>query len=67
MNMTPVTSEAAEAIGHDGQNLHVTYRGGRTYVHPGVPAALHKRLMDAPSKGKFIAQYIRDQYPGRPA
>jgi hypothetical protein len=67
MEMTPVTSDAVTHIGHDGTDLHVTYKGERTYVHPGVSAELHEQLMEAPSKGKFIAQHIRVQHPGRAA
>lgn len=66
MEMVPVTSDAVTHIGHDGKDLHVTYRGGRDYVHKGVPAALHQQLMAADSIGKFIGQHIRKQYPGKP-
>lgn len=62
--MVPVQSEAMTHVGHDGADLHVTYRGGREYVHPGVPAELHEALMAAESKGKFLAEHIRRQYPG---
>lgn len=65
MDMIPVDSEAVSAIGYDGQNLHITYRGGgKTYVHPNVPAHTANALMASDSKGKFIAQHIRKQHPG---
>jgi hypothetical protein len=65
MEMIPVDSQAITHIGHDGKDLHVTYRGGGEYVHPGVSVAKFEQLKNAPSKGKFIAQNIRKQHPGR--
>jgi hypothetical protein len=64
MNMIPVSSAAATHIGHDGTDLHVTYPGGKTYVHAGVPAEVHAQLMDGRSIGQFLNSNIRKQYPG---
>lgn len=64
MNMQAVKSDAATHIGHDGTDLHVTYPGGKTYVHKGVPAELHAQLVDGRSIGKFLNSNIRKQYPG---
>jgi KTSC domain len=63
MDMIPVTSDAVTHIGHDGQHLHVTYKGGKTYIHPDVPQDKFTQLMQADSKGKFIAAHIRVQHP----
>jgi hypothetical protein len=65
MKMTPVTSAAATHVGHDGNDLHVTYPGGKTYVHAGVPAALHAQMMDGRSVGQFLNTHIRKQFPGK--
>ena len=66
MEMIPVQSEAVSAIGYDGQNLHITYRGGgKTYIHPNVPRHVADGLMAAESKGKYIAKHIRLQHPGQ--
>lgn len=65
MNMTPVTSTAATHVGHDGTDLHVTYAGGKTYIHAGVPADIHEQLIaDGASVGKILNSRIRKQYPG---
>jgi hypothetical protein len=65
MNMTPVQSDAVEALGHDGHDLHVTYKGGKTYVHPGVSTEKYNQLLLSPSKGQFLNVHIRKQHPGR--
>lgn len=62
--MKPVTSSAATHIGHDGTHLHVTYPGGKTYIHANVPAELHEQLMASSSIGQFLNTHIRKQYPG---
>jgi hypothetical protein len=65
MDMIPVDSEAVSAIGYDGSSLHLTWRSnGKTSVHPGVPEWKHTELMQAASKGKYIAKHIRKQHPG---
>lgn len=64
MKMTAVKSEAMTHIGHDGKDLHVTYRGGKTYVHPNVPAHKFESLMAAKSKGTFMRDNVRAQHPG---
>lgn len=65
--MIPVNSEAIIAVGYDGTNLHITYRGGgKTYIHPGVHKSTYESLLASDSKGKFIAKHIRVQHPGRP-
>lgn len=70
MEMIPVKSAAVTHVGHDGQDLHVTYRGGRDYVHAGVPAHVFQGLLDThgagESVGNYIAAKIRKQYPATP-
>jgi hypothetical protein len=63
MKMKPVTSSAATHIGHDGTDLHVTYKGGKTYVHRNVPAEVHAQLLDGRSIGQAL-NTLRKQYPG---
>lgn len=64
MDMTPVDSDAVDAIGYQNGTLSITWKGGKTYIYPGVPAATYQGLMAAESKGKFIAMHIRKQHPG---
>lgn len=60
--LTPVSSSNIEAIGHDGDNLHVQFKGGGHYVYQGVPASVHAAALAAPSVGKFINANVRGKY-----
>lgn len=63
--MQPVDSSAIEMIGYDPVEpaLTVRYRGGRSYLYPGVPEHLYRQLMNAESKGAFMNRYIKPNYP----
>lgn len=37
-------------------------RGGRLYIYEDVPEALYDALMQAPSKGAFFNEHIRDAF-----
>ena len=64
MEMIPVSSEAVSAIGYDGGTLYLQWKStGKVSEHPGVPVATYNGLMQAESKGKFIAQHIRKAHP----
>lgn len=66
MNMIPVNSEAVQSIGYSNGTLYVTYKKDvKTYEYQGVPVATYDALMAAESKGKFISDHIRKQYPAR--
>ena len=53
------------SVGYDSptQTLEVEFLSGWVYQYYGVPAHMHDRLMEAPSKGRFLNMYIRDSYP----
>jgi hypothetical protein len=54
MKMTPVKSSHVTHIGHHGETLHVTYKGGSTYrLHP-VTEEQYQILMDSDSKGAAL-------------
>lgn len=57
-------SAAVKAIGHDSAGLHVTYKTGKTYLHPGVSAEQFQNLLKSPSKGTFLAAHIAKKHPG---
>lgn len=62
VKMVPVIdSKSIEAVGHDGQHLHITYRGGRGYIYKGVSPETYDDLLKAPSKGTFLNAHIRKQ------
>jgi len=44
------------------QILEIMFKGGATYWYYGVEEEVWKRLLRAPSKGKFVWEYIRDVY-----
>ena len=61
----PVTgSSNVVSIGYDPktETLEIEFPSG-VYRYAGVPAQVHQDLMDADSKGKFIAEFIRGKYP----
>lgn len=55
---TPVKSGSVEAIGHQGDTLAVTFKGGRTYHYHGVSAAKFADLQKAESIGSFVSKQI---------
>ncbi len=65
MDYKKVNSSNVAEIGHDPENnvLGVKYKtkdgGVAEYHYPGVGAAQHAALMNAPSIGSHIAKHIR--------
>lgn len=63
--MQPVESSNIQAIGYtpgpDGKPgiLKVEFKGGTVYVYGDVPADVWEALLDAPSKGSYLAKNIR--------
>ena len=47
----------------DARELTITFVSGRMYLYKGVPAEVYADFCDAPSKGAFFNDYIRDAYP----
>ena len=64
--MTPVLSSNVAAIGHDKYSsvLYVQFHGsGYVYGYAGVSAAVSQAFLEAPSKGRFLAWFIKGRYP----
>ena len=64
--MISVLSSSIAAVGYDGSErvLFVRFREGmRLYRYRGVPLPTFQALLEAPSKGRFLAGEIRDRYP----
>ena len=59
------SSSTVRAIGYDpqSQTLEVEFLSGAVYQYYGVPDHMHEQMMEAPSKGRFLNMYIRDNYP----
>lgn len=60
----PETSSSITDIAYDEMRkvLTVTFTGGVTMTHGGVPAAIHRALEDAENRPRFYAEHIRDHY-----
>jgi hypothetical protein len=61
-----VDSDNLRSIGFNPRTLELSIRfwsGPEVYVFRNVPAAVHKRLMEAPSHGKFFAEHVKNVYP----
>ena len=65
MDRRLVQSSNVSAIGYDPQTqtLEVEFLSGWVYQYYGVPEHIHTQFMQAPSKGRFLHAYIRNQYP----
>jgi len=60
--MRSVKSSNVEAIGHDGDALHVRFKGGKTYSYAGVPESTFHACCSADSVGGFIARNILGKF-----
>lgn len=65
VDMIPVLSSNVAAIGFDARTSTLFVRfhdGGRVYSYHGVPIAMYRAFLAAPSKGRFLAQFIKGFY-----
>jgi hypothetical protein len=64
MERFPVSSSSVSMIGYDAdtQALEVQYNNGGVYQYQGVPQDVFDQLMNAPSKGTFVNQQIKNSY-----
>lgn len=60
-----VESAAISDIDYDGRHgkLLVRFNDGDLYVYVGVPGEVHRLFIEAPSKGRYFSEAIRDRYP----
>ena len=65
--MRGVFSGVVDKIGHDAETgeLHVVWKGGKTSVYSGVPAATADAVSNAWSVGKAIHSEIKGKFPHR--
>jgi hypothetical protein len=59
-----VRSSHVRSVGYSQQErvLEVAFHNGGVYRYDGVPADVHTALMAAPSKGGFLARFIKGRY-----
>lgn len=64
MERTPVQSSDLASVGYcqSSRTLEVEFKSGSVYHYFEVPADTHKGLMDAPSKGKYLAARVKGTY-----
>ncbi|AKF84075.1 hypothetical protein MFUL124B02_40065 [Myxococcus fulvus 124B02] len=64
MQRTPVTSSNIRSIGYDASTatLEVEFNDFSIYRYSGVPAQLHESLMNSASKGRFLANFIKNRF-----
>lgn len=64
MERTPVDSSNVASIGYDAetQTLEVEFQNGSVYQYFDVPEHVFDGFMQAPSKGQYLHQNIRDVY-----
>lgn len=64
--MIPVLSSNVAAIGYDATTSTLVVRfhdGACVYRYAGVPVGVYQAFLAAPSKGRFLAQFIKGLYP----
>lgn len=63
MNMVPVKSSNLVSVGYEdvSRELAIRFDSG-TYIYYDVPPYIHTGLMDAPSKGSYHHQHIKNKY-----
>jgi len=60
---TPASSNVSRFWYHrDDHELFVEFQGGSIYVYREVPAEVVEDFVDAPSKGQFVHQRLRDKF-----
>jgi hypothetical protein len=64
MYRIPVSSSDIRSVGYDpsSSTLEVEFVSGGIYHYFDVPEHLYHGLLNAPSKGRFLHQYIKFNY-----
>ena len=64
MERVPVESSNIASIGfdEDTNTLEIEFRNGGVYQYFDVPFAVYDGLIEADSKGQYLAQQIKGQY-----
>jgi hypothetical protein len=67
MRVATVESTTLATVGYDEnlKRLQLEFCSRAVYLYFGVPAAVYKALLEAPSKGRYFNGSIRGRYPYR--
>lgn len=60
--MHPVKSSNVEAIGHDGKDLHINYRGGTQFIYHDVDRDIFERALKSESLGRFLFDEVKGKF-----
>jgi len=64
MERNPVNSSNISSIGYDADSytLEVEFHSGAVYQYFDVPLNVYQGIMEAGSKGQYLAQHIKGYY-----
>jgi hypothetical protein len=67
MKRAAVDSSSLESVGYDrdARVMEIRFRSGGVYQYFDVAPVVHRRLMNASSKGRYFAKAVRSAYPYR--
>ncbi len=59
-----VWSTSVRSVGYDesDQVLEIEFVSGGIYRYYGVPREVYQRMLEAPSKGAYFLQHVKDEY-----
>ena len=63
MDVIPVSSSNVAAIGYQDHVIEVHFHNGYVYQYTGTTETLFHEFLTASSKGKFVHQRLKNQYP----
>ena len=58
----PVSSSNLKSVGYENGILEVEFHSGGIYQYYGVPASVYNALMNASSKGSYLAAKVKGHY-----
>ena len=67
LNRQSVQSSNLRSVGYDPitKILEIEFHSGGIYQYTNVSESIHSALINAPSKGKYFARYIKDRFSTR--
>lgn len=66
MERQSVKSSNIQSMGHDGDKLHVEFKGGKVFEYEGVSREQFDEMMGAKSIGSHFARNIRNSHNCKP-
>ncbi len=65
MNRMHVKSSNIKSIGYEEsiKTLEIEFKNGSVYQYSRVPEDIYRKLINAPSHGKYFLRFIRDKFP----